>query len=321
MLEWASPLWFLALPLALAAPWIGRSPSLAWPSLATTRARHTWRTLLAPLPRVLASIALGLLVVALARPQRVDRETVVESEGIDIMLALDTSGSMEQADYTLDGRRANRLTVAKEVIGRFVEGRPYDRVGLVVFGEQAFTQVPLTLDHEALVGFLSQVELGMAGERATAVGDGLAVSTKRLKELEAPSKVVVLVTDGRNNAGQITPLQAAQAAKALGVRVYTIGVGSEDSGGGFGGLFRGRSDLDERSLQAIAATTGGRYFRAANTRALEEVYATIDELEKTTAEVKEFVFREERYKPWLIWGLCLLLLQAVLGETVLRRLP
>lgn len=320
MLEWGSPLWFLALPLALAAPWIGRNPRLAWSSLALTRSVHTWRTLLAPLPKLLTMAGLVALVVALARPQRVDREQFLESEGIDIMLAIDTSGSMQQADYTLSGRRASRLEVAKEVAARFVEGRPNDRVGLVVFGEEAFTQVPLTMDHDSMVEFLQQVELGMAGERATAVGDALAVAGKRLKELQAPSKVVVLVTDGRSNAGNLSPIQAAQAAAALGIRVYTIGVGGDGRAGPLG-LFGGRSDLDERSLRAIADTTGGRYFRAANTSALEEVYATIDKLEKSTAKVRELVHREERYQPFLVAGLSLLLLGGILGETILRRLP
>ena len=256
----------------------------------------------------------------LARPQRVDREQHIESEGIDILLVLDTSGSMEQADYSVSGRRTSRLEVAKDVMARFVEGRPNDRIGLVVFGEQAFTQVPLTMDHDAMTRFLGQVEIGMAGERSTAVGDGLAVASRRLKELSAPSRVVILLTDGRNNAGQISPMQAAQAAEALGIRVYTIGVGGEGGRGPFG-LFGGGGDLDERSLQAIAKTTGGQYFRAASTGALEKVYETIDTLEKSTAEVKEFVHREERFQPLAIWGLVALALNLLLGETALRRLP
>ena len=320
MLEWASPLWFLALPLALAAPWLGRSPRLAWPSLAALQARPSWRTLLAPLPKVLLTVAPVLFTLALARPQRVDREQHIESEGIDILLVLDTSGSMEQADYSVSGRRTSRLEVAKDVMARFVEGRPNDRIGLVVFGEQAFTQVPLTMDHDAMIRFLGQVEIGMAGERSTAVGDGLAVASRRLKELSAPSRVVILLTDGRNNAGQISPMQAAQAAEALGIRVYTIGVGGEGGRGPFG-LFGSGGELDERSLQAIAKTTGGQYFRAASTGALEKVYETIDTLEKSTAEVKEFVHREERFQPLAIWGLVALALHLLLGETALRRLP
>lgn len=321
MLEWATPLWFLALPLAVAAPWAGRNPRLAWPSLASVRTAATWRSVLAPLPRVGLSLSLALLVVALARPQQVDREQQVESDGIDILLVLDTSGSMEQADYSSGGRRTSRLEVAKEVMARFIEGRPHDRIGLVVFGEEAFTQVPLTLDHDSMLKFLSQVEIGMAGERSTAVGDGLAVASKRLKELDAPSRVVILLTDGRNNAGQIAPMQAAQAARALGVRVYTIGVGSDGGARGPFGLFGGGSDLDERSLQAIARVTEGQYFRAANSAALEKVYETIDQLEKSTARVKEYVHREEMFRPVALAGLIGLVLSALLGETLLRRLP
>ena len=323
MLEWGSPLWFLALPLAVLLPWRTRGYAVTYSALGAVRTRRTARQTLAALPKVLGSIGLALWVVALARPQQVDREQVVESDGVDIVLALDTSGSMEQADYTVDGRRANRLMVAKEVMAAFIEGRPHDRLGLVVFGETAFTQVPLTLDHDALVGFLNQVQLGMAGDRATAIGDGLAIATNRLKDLDAPSKVVILLTDGRNNAGQISPIQAAQAAAALGVRVYTIGVGGGGGGqAGFMGLFGGGgSDLDEKSLGAIAKLTGGQYFRAQNTNALEEVYKTIDTLEKSTAEVKEYVHREEIYHRYLGLGILALLLQALLGETVLRRLP
>jgi Ca-activated chloride channel family protein len=266
-------------------------------------------------------MGLACLVVALARPQRVERKEVVDSEGIDIMLVIDSSGSMEAEDYTVAGRRYSRLQIALKVMGEFIQGRPHDRLGLVVFGEQAFTQVPLTLDHDALQRFLQMVQIGMAGPRGTAVGDGLAVACKRLKNLDAPSKVVVLLTDGQNNAGQLKPMEAAQAAAALGIRVYTIGVGSAGGGGGLFGMISGRSDLDERSLKAIAEATGGRYFRAADARALEQVYATIDELEKSTAEVEIFEKTDEVYHSWLGAGLVLLLLQALLGETLLRRLP
>ena len=321
MLEWGSPWWLLALPLAVALPWLARAPRMTWSSLEEVVTRRTWRVALAWLPAALGSVALVLLVCAMARPQLVDRERVVEREGIDILLILDVSGSMEQADYTLSGRRATRLDVAKRTISEFVEGRPDDRIGLVVFGEEAFTQVPLTLDHEALTGFIDQVQIGMAGQRATAVGDAVAVAARRLKELEAESRVAILLTDGRNNAGQVAPLQAAEAAHALGIRVYTIGVGTEGGRRGIFGMMGGGGDLDERTLQAIAKITDARYFRATSTTALEEVYATIDELEKTTAEAREFVHRQERYPPLLAWGLALLGVQALLAETVLRRLP
>jgi len=246
----------------------------------------------------------------------------VESEGIDILLVLDTSGSMEAEDFHLGGRASNRLEVAKEVVARFVQGRADDRIGLVVFGQEAFTQVPLTLDHDALVGFLRQVQIGMAGAKQTAIGDAIAVGGRRLKELEAESRVMILLTDGRSNAGSVEPLEAAEAARALGIRIYTIGVGSKDGGGLLGLLSgRGRGELDEGTLRAIAQKTGAQYFRAADAEALSEVYKTIDALEKTTAESRIFVHRQEVYQPWVWSGLFFMLLHLLLSETVLRRLP
>jgi len=324
-MEWADPHWFWALLLVWALPLWRRTPALVFSAVGTLRRGQSLRLALAWIPDVLQLVGLTLLVVALARPQQVDRERVVESAGIDIMLVLDTSGSMEAEDYDLGGRSASRLSVAKEVLHRFVSNRPDDRVGLVVFGEEAFTQVPLTLDHDALLGFLGQVRLGMAGQRATAIGDALGVAGKRMKDLEAPSRVVVLLTDGRNNAGRSTPLQMAEACKALGLRVHTIGVGTVDGGrgGGLLGLFGGGrgSDLDERTLKAIATTTGGAYFRATDTEGLQKVYDTIDEMEPSTAKSKEFVHREELFFPFLLWGLICLACQMLLGESIFRRLP
>lgn len=323
MHDWLSPLWFLMLPVALGVPWLARRPRIPVSSLAALDAPRTLRATLAWLPQLLASLGLAALVVALARPVEVNRERVVEREGIDILLALDTSGSMEARDYTVGRSRVSRLVAAKEVIARFVQSRPDDRIGLVVFGEDAFTQVPLTTDARAMIALMSQVDIGLAGKRATAVGDAIAVAGKRLKDLEAPSKVIILLTDGQSNAGQVSPMDAAEAVGALGIRVYTIGIGGEGSGGGgfFGLLSAGRSELDERTLKAIAKETGGRYFRADDTQTLTKVYATIDELETTTAEVKEFVRTEERYQPWAWLGFGLLALQVLLAETLFRRLP
>lgn len=322
MLEWASPLWFLALPVALIGPWLVRGPRVRLSALGHMRTKHTARWLLSWLPPAAASMGLILLTIGLARPQMVDRERVVESEGIDILLVLDTSGSMEAEDFHMGSRAANRLEVAKEVVARFIEGRKDDRVGLVVFGEEAFTQVPLTLDHDALVDFLRQVEIGMAGARQTAIGDAIAVGGKRLKELDAESRVMILLTDGRSNAGSVEPLEAAEAARSLGIRIYTVGVGSRD-GGGLLGLFSGRrrGELDEATLRAIAKKTGAQYFRAADAEALQEVYRTIDKLEKTTAESREFVRRDEIFQPWVWSGLFFIFIHLLLGETVLRRLP
>ena len=324
MLEFATPLWLLGLPLALIVPWLRPGARVRFSSLGAVsyvRSFRVWAALFAP---VLSSLALVALTVALARPQLVERERVVEREGIDIQIVLDTSGSMEAEDFVVAGRAASRLEVSKAVIEQFVEGRPDDRVGLVIFGEEAFTQVPLTLDHDALAGMLRQVDIGMAGSRSTAIGDAIAVAGKRLKELEAESRVMILLTDGHNNAGKVEPIVAAKAADTLGVRIYTIGVGSKDGGGrgGLLGLFKRRgSDLDEPTLRAIADQTDARYFRASDTRALQEVYATIDALEKTTAEANVFVHREEKFQPAAILGLILLLCSSLLGETWLRRLP
>jgi Ca-activated chloride channel family protein len=321
VLEWAAPLWLFALPIAVVAPWLARGPRLRFSSLGAVRTRPTVRVLFAWLPAMLASLGLALFVVGLARPQLVDRDRVVEREGIDILLVLDTSGSMEAEDFTLGGRTVSRLTVAKEVVAKFIEGRPDDRIGLVVFGEEAFTQVPLTLDHDALVDFLRQVEIGMAGSRQTAIGDAIAVGGRRLKELESDSRVMILLTDGRSNAGIVMPLDAAEASRALGIRIHTVGVGAKGRRG-LMGLFPGRkNDLDEKTLRAIAAKTDAQYFRATNTRGLEQVYATIDQLEKTTAQAREYVHREEIFAPWVWSGLGLVLLHLFLGETVLRRLP
>ena len=322
MIEWASPWWFLALPVALAAPWLAGRPAVAFSALSLLEVRQTLRLSVAWLPSLLSSIGLALLVVALARPQLIDRERVIETEGLDIFVVLDTSGSMEIEDYTFRGSRASRLYVAREVIADFVEGRPDDRVGLVVFGEEALAAMPLTLDHSGMAAYVLQIPIGMAGRRATVVGDAIAIASQRLAELEAASRVMILVTDGRSNAGQIAPLEAAAAAAALDIRIYTIGIGAAGESGGLLGMFSSRgSDLDEATLTAIAEQTGGRYFRAESTRALRQVYQTIDALEKTPAESVVYVHTEERFAPWLLSGLALLLLSVLLSETWLRRLP
>lgn len=320
MIQWAAPAWLLLLPLVLWLPWRGRQLALSWPDLARSQTRASLRSTFGGLPPLCLALGMALLLVALARPQEVEVERIVEHEGIDIMLVLDTSGSMEAQDYSLGGRAVDRLEVAKAVVADFVQGRPNDRIGLVVFGEEAFTQVPLTMDHDALVSILSQVQLGVAGGRATAVGDAVAVAGARLKDLEAPTRLMILLTDGSNNAGQVAPLEAAEAARTLGIKVYTVGIGAR--GGGAMGLFGRRgSELDEATLQAIARITDSRYFLAESTQALREVYATIDQMETSTAEVEERLHIEERFHGWLLAGLALLGLHLLLGETWLRRLP
>lgn len=321
MISWASP-WVLVflVPVALLAlrgRLVGTN-RLAVARIGAMQRRPSLRLLLAWLPPALQMAGLACLVVALARPQITRHDTIVESHGLDIILAVDTSGSMRADDFTIGVRPVDRLEVAKGVMAEFIRGRPHDRVGVVVFGEEAFTFVPLTLDHQGLLSILQDVQIGIAGAQGTAVGTALAVSAKRLKDLDAPEKIVILLTDGRSNAGRISPLEAAQAAAALGIRVYTIGVGAERRT-----LFLSAygDGLDEKGLTQIAELTGGRFFRATDSDSLQKIYDTIDELEPSPAEVRQLVSHEERFRPWLLSGLGLLALQLALGGTWLRRGP
>lgn len=325
LLEWMHPLWFLALPLALAPLWAWRRPHrLQFSSVGlrgVARGARSWRARLGWLPAALEAAALICLIAALARPQRVERETQRESSGIDILLAVDTSGSMEAPDMGARGQALTRLEAAKRVMAEFIAQRPDDRLGLVLFGQEAFVQAPLTLDHQALADLVAQTQIGMAGKNATAVGSAIAVAAKRMKELDAPSRVLILVTDGRSNAGPVSPTDAAEAAAALGVRVYTIGVGAARGTGLAGLLGGGGADIDEPTMRRIAAITGGKYYRATDTQALAEVYKEINALERSTAKVREYVHRDELFRPWLLRGLGLYLLHLWLGRGPLRRLP
>jgi Ca-activated chloride channel family protein len=266
--------------------------------------------------------ALAALVVALARPQTGVTSESILTEGIDIVLAMDVSSSMLAEDL-----EPNRLGAAKQVAASFVEGRRNDRIGLVAFAGEAYTQAPLTLDHTVIVGLLSEMEVGMI-EDGTAVGMGLATAVKRLQASDAESKVVVLLTDGRSNRGEIGPTTAAQMAQALGIRVYTIGAGTRGTarvpvddpimGRRYVTM---RVELDESTLEDMAELTGGRYFRATDRESLEGVFAEIDELETTEIQVEHFTRYGERFPPILGAGLVLLLLEIGLGQTALRKLP
>ncbi len=278
------------------------------------------------LPLMLRAICLALLVIALARPQysNVSRDT--KSPGVDIMLCLDTSGSMRALDFKLKGERVTRLTAVKKVVTDFIKKREHDRIGLVVFGEEAFTQSPLSMDKGMLLNLVNRMEIGMAGD-STAVGSAIAIGGKRLKDLKAKSKILILLTDGRNNAGVITPEQAAEAVKAFDVKIYSIGVG------GIGPapfpmqtmwgtrLVNQQVDLDEKTLQKVADIGGGRYFRAADSKELSEIYDIIDKAEKTEIKVKEFFHFEELYLYLLIPALIILGLEIILRTTVFRVIP
>ena len=276
---------------------------------------------LAWLPGALLVASLGLLVVAVAGPMEVERRVMRSNDGLDILLAIDTSCSMEATDLSAGGTAVSRLEVAKGVVAEFVDQRPDDRIGLVVFGEEAFTHVPLTLDHDSLKDVLGQVQIGVAGARGTAIGTAIAVSAKRLKQVENPERIVILLTDGQSNAGTYSPLEAADAAGALDIRVYTIGVGGRD-GRGLGGLFSMGSDgLDENTLRRIAERTGGVYFRAQSVSALREIYDNINQLETSPAEVEEDIEEHPWYRYALFPGLLALLLHLLLRAVGLRRWP
>ncbi|NNF13288.1 MAG: VWA domain-containing protein [Gemmatimonadetes bacterium] len=273
-------------------------------------------------PTMLRGLALAAFVVALARPQTSIATENVLTEGIDIVLVLDVSSSMLAEDL-----EPNRIDAAKLVASDFVGGRRNDRLGLVAFAGQAFTQAPLTFDYGVVQRLIAELDVGMI-EDGTAVGMGLATAVKRLEASEAESKVVVLLTDGRSNRGEIGPVTAAQMAQALGVRVYTIGAGSQGTArvpvpDPFGGTRYAnmRVDIDEQTLTEVAELTGGRYFRATDAASLAAIYGEIDELERTEIEVQNFTRFEEQFPLPLGVGFVLLMLELVLVQTALRKLP
>jgi len=281
---------------------------------------------LARLPTILRGCVLALLVLTAARPQLYNVSRDVRSPGVDIMLCLDTSGSMQALDFKLGDEPVTRLTAVKKVVSDFIKKRDTDRIGLVIFGEEAFTQSPLTVDKGLLLGLVDRMEIGMAGDR-TAIGSAIAVGGKRLKDLKAQSKILILLTDGRHNAGEITPLAAAEAVRALGVKIYTIGVGGKGPAPFRMKTFLGtrlvyqQVDLDEDTLKKVAETGGGKYFRAADSRELSEIYEIIDRAEKTEVKVKEFFHFKELYLWFLVPALILFGLEILLNTWILRVIP
>lgn len=319
---------FLVLPLIVYF-WESRKrePTLLYPSLkAIQRIRKTWKTRLFPHKKWLKIIALILIVLGAARFQKGRKTLEVITHGVDIILAIDTSGSMKAEDFHVQGERVTRLDAVKHVVNGFVKGRSSDRLGMVVFGSMAFTQCPLTLDHGVFLTFLKDLEIGMAGEQ-TAIGSAIGAAVNRLKDLESKSKVLILLTDGANTAGEMDPLQAAEIARAFGIKIYTIGVGSKGEVPFlvqtiFGPQYQYiRSDLNETALTEIARLTDGKYFRAQNLRELEEIYQEIDSLEKTKAKVKEHMEYQELFHLFVIPALLLLLLDRILDLTLFRRIP
>ena len=323
-------LWLLALVPAvwMASGRAGPVAALVYPStipISGVARRSASRPRFALL--LLRSIALALLVIALARPQQGLGAAEVETRGIDILLAIDVSGSMRALDFELDGDQVSRLTAVRDVVTDFVEARTGDRMGLLAFAGRPYLVSPLTLDHDWLLQNLERLEVGLV-EDGTAIGSALAAGTNRLRSREAESRILILLTDGVNNAGKISPMLAAEAARAMDLRVYTIlaGQGGEvpiPAMDRFGRqrIIRARVDVDEETLARVAEVTGGRFFRATDTDTLGQIYAEIDTLEKNTDVLEKF----ERYRdfhPWLIAAALLMLtLERLLAETRLRRLP
>ncbi len=272
---------------------------------------------------VFRALAIVFLALALARPQSGRKGQEVSAEGIDIMLVLDISGSMRAEDF----KPQNRLHVAKQVIKEFIEGRHSDRIGLVVFSKQSFTQCPLTLDYGVLFNFLDRVDFGMI-EDGTAIGLAIANAVNRLRDSDAKSKVVILLSDGRNNAGEIDPITAAQAAKAMDVKIYTIGAGKPGNAPYpvddpiFGRRYVYiENEIDEPTLTQIAQITGGEYFRAKDEEALARIYRQISDMEQTEIKVKEYLQYNELFSNYAFVGLALLLVEIVLANTRYRKIP
>jgi Ca-activated chloride channel family protein len=328
-LSWtlASPVW-LALLVALPLVWWWarrrRRQALVLPALARAGTLpRTWRERLRWAPDALRALAFAGMVLALARPQELAAGRPLTTSGVDIVLTIDASGSMKAEDF----QPRNRLEVAKQAAIDFIAERPSDRLGLVTFAGQAVTQAPLTLDHQAVEGSIRRIEIGGLAD-GTAIGTALATAVNRLRVSDARSKVVILLTDGVNNAGQIDPLTAAQTAQALGVRVYTIGVGTTGEAPyllddpRFGRRYvRVVVRIDEDILREVAGRTGGRYYRATDPEALSQVYAEIDRLERSPLSGRRPVARVDRYAWLLAVALGLVVAEGMLRGTLFRRLP
>ncbi|MDR0865663.1 MAG: VWA domain-containing protein [Candidatus Symbiothrix sp.] len=322
----ANPLYFLLLLLLL--PMIGwyiwkqRQASIRMSSSeGFQKAPKTYKIYLRHLPFLFRIAAIVFLIIAMARPQTTDNWNKTTTEGIDIVMTLDISTSMLAEDL-----KPNRIKAAKEVAASFINGRPTDNIGLVVFAGESFTQCPLTTDHAVLLNLLEDVHCGMI-EDGTAIGHGLATSVSRLKDSDSKSKVIILLTDGTNNRGEIAPVTAAEIAQAYNIRVYTIGVGTKGEAPypfqtSMGVRYQNIPvDIDEPTLTKIAQITGGMYFRATNTAALKNIYQEIDQLEKTKMSVQEFSEKQEDYLRFALWGLLFFLLEFLTKYVLLKNVP
>ena len=333
-MTFAHPYLLLLLLLLPLAAWLmgrrGKPPAFVYSSVQLLRGvQDVTKSNAGGFLTALRWLALALFIIALSQPRLTKFDTPkATASGVDIVVAFDLSGSMAAEDFEIKGERVNRVKMAKSVLEKFIAKRSSDRIGLVAFGTQAFIASPITLDHNFLLKNLERMDLNTINGNQTAIGSGLSTSVNRLRELKSKSKIVILMTDGVNNAGKIAPLTAAEAAQALGVKVYTIGVGTRGQAPMPATDMFGRRvyqmvpvDIDEATLTKISDMTGGKYFRADNAENFESIYVEIDKLEKTEADVKKFAQHTELFA-WLIaGGLVLLVAEVLQGQTALRRLP
>lgn len=319
----------LLLPLlALLAGARGHAPAVTFSSLAPLRASgKPRRAKRGSFLLTMLLLGLALLIVALARPQLGRTLSRVQASGIDIMLAIDVSRSMMAEDLSIGNQRANRLEAVKNVTQKFIENRPNDRIGITCFAGRPYLVSPLTLDHDWLLQNLERVRIGLV-EDGTAIGSAIASASNRLKDKDAKSKIVVLLTDGDNNSGKVTPATAAEAAKALGIKVYTVGAGTR----GYAPVpvqdMFGRTvyqnvkvEVDEKTLTEIATMTDAKYFRATDGKSLEDIFEQIDKLEKSTVELDQYKQYRDLFAWFLVPGFVLIALESLLGQTIWRRLP
>jgi len=331
MFEFGTPWAFILLLVFPLLWWVRRRREVPALRVSTTvpfsLVGRSWAVSGAKLVPLCAVLALLLMIVALARPRLGIEHSTVKTAGVNIVIALDTSGSMAALDFKQDDKVVDRLEAVKQVVDRFVAGRSGDRIGLVVFGTEAFTQIPLTRDYNTISSILEEVEIGAAGEK-TAIGDALGISLKRLEDIESKSNIIVLLTDGENTAGELSPILSAELAADRGVKVYIIGVGTRGKVPFlvdhplFGKRYVYQEvSMDEGTLKEIAKKTGGLYFRAEDAEALSKIWATIDRMEKSEVEVTSWTEYREYYTTPLLIALGLLLLSVMLANTRFLRVP
>ncbi|MBU0468003.1 MAG: VWA domain-containing protein [Candidatus Omnitrophica bacterium] len=326
-----SPIYLFFIPFVLALIYVfkkGQRPSrIVFPSsIIISQLGTTQKTRFRNVPHYLRAVSIVLIIIALSGPRAVSKETVQKQKGIDIVLAVDASGSMAAEDFNIGNKRVNRLQAVKNVVESFIKERTSDRIGLVAFAGLAYTVCPLTTDNLWLLKNLERIELGLIDD-GTAIGSAIVSSLSRLKVSDAKSKVMILLTDGMNNAGKVDPIDAARVAEAFGIKIYTIGAGTKGYAP-FPQYVFGRkvytqrlSDLDEESLKKIADITGGKYFSATDIESLREVYEQIDELEKTEIEEFGYFEYEELFVWFLIGGMLLLAAEEILLNTLFFKIP